>query len=857
MRQRSSAAMLMLLFPLLLLISSPSRAEAQWTALTNPAPGFLDNCNLLTDGTVVCHEYGTNRWRRLTPDINGSYQNGTWSSIANMPNGVDTNFGCNPCTYAPLYFASAVLADGRLVVIGGEYNTPGGAVWTNIGFLYNPVTDSWSAQLTEVFGGGQIGDSSGIVLTDGTFLLSDITTGNIEALDLSTLSFTALNPPGKLAGDINNEENWNLLPNGTILTVDAWIASSFEIYDPVANSWGNSGPTPVNLADCCGAVNGVGNSKEVGPGVLRPDGTLVYFSGNSLGQNAVYDTATGTWSHTAAMDFPLVPSQTYHFAVADGPASLLPNGNVLVMASPVINGSPFNTPSHFYEFDGTNLFQVADSPNAASFVSYQGRMLLIPTGEVLLTAYNQCPPCGGTPAIGDVVLYSNGGAPQDAWRPVITTAPDQVTPGTTYPISGTLFTGFSEGASYGDDAQASTNYPLVRITNIATGHVFYARTHDHSRMGVVAVGDPTVVTTNFDAPLGMEAGPSNLVVVVNGIPSLPVIINRIPTTTTLDAATEDYHDVVTLRATVTPPGVTGTVEFFVDGTSIGFGAYNSATGVATKNYLITQAAGSYDLRADFTSTDPLYANSTDTLVDGLTVTLEESTTTYTGPTVIANGGPVTLTALFEEDGANDDEGDSAGIPVAGRTIHFQLGSGITAQTCDGVSNAFGIASCTINPVNQPLGPGTVSASFTSDGFYRDSSDDAATMVFAFPEFGGFAIGDLNSAVGSSVTFWGAQWSDLNSLSGGSAPSAFKGFGDTLSAPPACGITLTGTPGNSTHPPATVPAFMGVLVPQTVTKAGSNISAVVWSIVVVQTNAGYADDPGHAGTGVVVAQFCHP
>ena len=34
------------------------------------------------------------------------------------------------------------------------------------------------------------------------------------------------------------------------------------------------------------------------------------------------------------------------------------------------------------------LTAVADSPNAASFKSYQGRFLLLPTGEVLLTAYS-------------------------------------------------------------------------------------------------------------------------------------------------------------------------------------------------------------------------------------------------------------------------------------------------------------------------------------------------------------------------------------------------------------------------------------------------------------------------------------
>jgi len=272
--------------------------------------------------------------------------------------------------------------------------------------------------------------------------------------------------------------------------------------------------------------------------VIRPDGTVVAFSGTNSGQNAVYNIGTGTWAATgAAGDFPAGPGPS-HFAVADGPASLLPNGNVLVMASPVYPTNPpgvFNAPSHFFEFDGTNLTQVADSPNAASFISYQGTMLLLPTGEVLLTAYNQ----GGagqrlrpnartnsaikTPSadIQDVVLYSNGGAPQDAWRPVITTAPLNVVGGNTYSISGTLFNGFSEGASYGDDNQMSTNYPLVRIRNQATGHVFYTRTHNHSRMGVEAVGSGEIVTTQFDVPLSVESGPSDLIVVANGIPSLP------------------------------------------------------------------------------------------------------------------------------------------------------------------------------------------------------------------------------------------------------------------------------------------------------------------------------------------------
>jgi hypothetical protein len=72
----------------------------------------------------------------------------------------------------------------------------------------------------------------------------------------------------------------------------------------------------------------------------------------------------------------------------------------------------------------------------------------------------------------------------------------------------------------GDEFDSHTNYPLVRITNKSTNHVFYARTHDHSTMGVQTGKTP--VSTNFDVPSGAETGASKLEVVANGIPSKPV-----------------------------------------------------------------------------------------------------------------------------------------------------------------------------------------------------------------------------------------------------------------------------------------------------------------------------------------------
>jgi len=494
-----------------------SALTGTWTSLVG-APAPLDTCELLTTGDVLCHEYLNNVWHRLSPDNFGSYQNGSWDfpfgGPPAMPNGNDPSFGCSNCEYAPLYFASAILRDGRMIVIGGEKNVTLTSVWTNIGFIYDPVTDSWSNQLTEAFGGGHVGDAQGIVLQDGTFVLADINNTNLEALNATTGVFTARNPTGKL--DINDEEGWNILSDGTVMTVDGNLASSFEKYSPSTNTWGNGGSTPVNMAD---TGTGTGFSTEVGPCAGRPDNKLICFSANPFGQNALYTPSTNTWSHTTGMDFPAGPLGG-HFAVADGPAAALPNGNALVMASEVTVANPWNIGSHFYELGLSNntLTAVTDAPNAAAMIAYQGRMLVLPTGEVLLTAWDQS-------SIQTTAVYSNGAGPASSSRPVITSNPATIAAGGTYTTSGRLFNGFSQGATYGDDAQSATNYPLVRITNTATGHVYYARTFNFTRNGIELTGSSTSVTTSFQVPVSFENGPAKIEIVANGIASTTVNVN--------------------------------------------------------------------------------------------------------------------------------------------------------------------------------------------------------------------------------------------------------------------------------------------------------------------------------------------
>jgi hypothetical protein len=119
-------------------------------------------------------------------------------------------------------------------------------------------------------------------------------------------------------------------------------------------------------------------------------------------------------------------------------------------------------------------------------------------------------------------IYTSKGTYKPAWAPKITKFPTSITRGSTYQVSGRQFNGLTQAESFGDEYETNTNYPLVRITNTATGHVFYARTHDHSTMAV-ATGT-RIVSTNFDVPQKAETGASTLEVVANGIPSPKVSV---------------------------------------------------------------------------------------------------------------------------------------------------------------------------------------------------------------------------------------------------------------------------------------------------------------------------------------------
>jgi hypothetical protein len=135
---------------------------------------------------------------------------------------------------------------------------------------------------------------------------------------------------------------------------------------------------------------------------------------------------------------------------------------------------------------------------------------MLPTGQALWAS-----------DVGDVQIYTPLGKPAANAIPAIVGVATTIHRGSSNnEVDGTGFNGLTFGGYYGDDVQETTNYPLVRFTNNATGDVCYAKTHSY----VSGISDGSTTSAQFDVPNTCEKGKSKMVVVVNGIPSRPVAV---------------------------------------------------------------------------------------------------------------------------------------------------------------------------------------------------------------------------------------------------------------------------------------------------------------------------------------------
>lgn len=496
----------------LLLFASPLVA-LPWTPLVNRPAGNVQAMLLMSDGTVMAQNQGGNAWYRLTP-VNGSYVNGSWTTRASM---VSTR----------TFYTSVVMVDGRVLVAGAEYGSgwgnaevydstrdyPGGNPWTPAPVAAGLITTNNNPVPPNFGATAGFSDSIGMILPNGNVLVGPV----YPFVGNGTIVYTPGTntwSAGPTASNSQNEASWLKLADSSILVIDKGGTTS-ERYIPATNTWiADRNPPAGNLYDGLGS--------EIGAALLLPDGRGFFLG--ATGRTALYtpsgSIAQGSW--VAGPNIPNDPSGNAQGAV-DAPAAMMVNGKILcaVSRAPYVdsmgNNQIFNPPTRFYEYTydpagGIGSFSaVLPTPTGAAenVACFQTTMLDLPDGTVLYSNYTN-----------QLYTYSPVGSPLPAGKPTISSI--SANSDGSYHLIGTNLNGISAGATYGDDSQMDSNYPLVRLID-SGGNVRYGRTFNWSSTGVRTGNTP--VSTEFTIPDGdINGGPGGpgtyyLAVVANGISS--------------------------------------------------------------------------------------------------------------------------------------------------------------------------------------------------------------------------------------------------------------------------------------------------------------------------------------------------
>jgi RHS repeat-associated protein len=240
----------------------------------------------------------------------------------------------------------------------------------------------------------------------------------------------------------------------------------------------------------------------------------------------------------------------------------------------------------------------------------------------------------------------------------------------------------------------------------------------------------------------------------------------------------------------------------------------------------------------------------------LAIHRDDTAIVYTGPPAVANGQPQPVSAVLTDAQSH--------APLAGKTVTFTFGS----VTASGTTDATGTATATLTlPASLPTGPALLQVVFAGDATEVPAATTVPVVVYqpaSFVIWGGNTPG---LALGQYVNFWGSQWA--GQVTGGDyqANPSFKGYAIPAATPIAIcepvahtsgnpqldSSCWTSKPGNS-QPPATLSAYIGVIVSTSIAKQGSTIYGNIAALVVVQVDPSspYGSDPGHPGYGTVAA-----
>jgi N-acetylneuraminic acid mutarotase len=485
-----------------------------------------------------------------------------------------------------------LLLDGRVLSSGGRDGTTGAFQTTE---LRDPVSGLWTPG--PAMTAARQNHAATLLQTGEVFV-----SGGLDANNAALASTERWNPSGSgwvaatpMASSARFSHRQTLLGDGSVLVTGGQTSGSSaslataERYNPTTGTWASAGTMTVPrvghratlLRDgrvlVSGGTSGTAyyaNVDVYDPGadswtalppmsvprgghrvVLLPDGRVMVIGGQTTGgvyldSVEIYDPANNAWSLTGSLSTARIQAA----------ANVLPTGEVIVAGGTTTGGVVVASAERYDAVAGTWL----PAGSLATARRVPGSVLLH-DGRILYAggAVNT-----GSATTNSVEVYRRDLGFDDAWRPVISTAPTTVGQGGKLYVTGSRFKGLSEASGGGNASRNSpTNHPIALLQRMDGGEQLWLGADALSSFGSTAFTSGPVT--------GMAAGPALLTVFANGIPSVAkaVVVGGSTTSSSVVLASSVNPSRVlsntVLSVTVAGASPTGYVQFKDGGANLG------------------------------------------------------------------------------------------------------------------------------------------------------------------------------------------------------------------------------------------------------------------------------------------------
>jgi hypothetical protein len=285
---------------------------------------------------------------------------------------------------------------------------------------------------------------------------------------------------------------------------------------------------------------------------------------------------------------------------------------------------------------------------------------------------------------------------------------------------------------------------FANTQTLATSGVTGAPSCASTATGTSPVGTPVAITCTAGTGTGALASANYAFHFVDGV--LTITRATLQVTATSSPASQQYSDLITLSATVSPTSLagstlTGTITFKIDGAATG-AALPIVNGTATQQLAVTQPSGSHTVTALFTPSQALASNfASETGTTPLTVTKENAYIEYTGDSFKNTASPsintatVNLSAVVREAGAvgapassDTTIGDKLSTTSLTFTVTPYTGSAPPPCTVQVTPTGTGTGSAACQVTLAAGDPYTVTIALAANGYYVADSEEAAVTV---------------------------------------------------------------------------------------------------------------------------------